>query len=51
MMIAHNYVLDENIVWAVIGEFILELRPDSIEKAFHFLTSKSFQYMTYNNGN
>ena len=47
MVITHHYVLDDKIIRVVKGEVVLDLTPNSIERAFHLLTSDYFQYMSY----
>ena len=47
MTITQHYVLDEQIVKRLIGEMVLDLRPDNIEKVFHLPTSSSFCNISY----
>ena len=42
MTIAQHYVTDKRIVRIVIGEMVLDLRLDNIEKVFHLPTLDSF---------
>ena len=47
MAIAQHYVPDGKIVQVVIGEMVLDIKLDAIERAFHLPASDSFISMSY----
>ena len=47
MAIAQNYVPDEKIVWAIIGEMVLDIKPHAIQRAYHLLASDSYLSISY----
>ena len=51
MAIAQHYVPNEKIVQVIIGEMVLEIRLDAIERVFHLLASDSFISMSYEGAN
>lgn len=47
MTFTQHYVVDERLVRSVMGELVLDLRLDNIEKAFHLLPSDQLYNISY----
>ena len=47
MTLSQHFVPDERVVKSVSGEVVLDLRPDNIERVFHFLRADQFIRISY----
>lgn len=47
MALAQHFVYEERVVKNVIGEVVLDLQPDNIEKVFHLPRADQFIRLSY----